>query len=291
MTALAETETFVINQPGVYDIPESLYHSDPVPGGSLSSTGARRLLPPSCPAKFRWEQEHPRESTSAMELGTAAHKLILGTGPEIVVVDEENWRKKSAQDAADEARADGKVPLLISERRQVDDMADALMAHPVARHAFSAQNGGQPEQSLFCQDGETGVWCRARLDWMPGIHSRRPVIADYKTGRSANPASFAKSAANLGYHIQAAWYTMLLRALTGVDAGFVFVVQETEAPYLVTICELDAEAMREGWELSRLALEMYRDCRAADNWPAYSDEIELIRLPSWALGRNQRGNY
>jgi PDDEXK-like domain of unknown function (DUF3799) len=282
----------VVTKPGIYDgMPEALYHSDPVPGGSLSSTGARRLLPPSCPAKFRYELDHPRQPSGEMELGTAAHRLILGTGPEFVVVDEKSWRKASAQEAADKARADGKVPLLIAERRQVDDMADAIMAHPIARDVFSAQNGGRPEQSLFCQDPDTGVWCRVRMDWMPSIHSARPSIVDYKTAHSANPAAFVKSAANLGYHVQAGFYQMVYRWVTGIDAGFAFVVQEKEPPYLVTICELDRDSMQEGRDLGRLALEIYRDCKAADLWPAYSDDIELVRLPSWALGRNLRGGY
>jgi len=37
-------ERTVIRRPGLYDLPEHIYHADPVPGGSLSSTGARRLL-------------------------------------------------------------------------------------------------------------------------------------------------------------------------------------------------------------------------------------------------------
>jgi hypothetical protein len=292
VTALAETETPVVTKPGIYDgMPEDVYHADPVPGGSLSSTGARKLLPPSCPAKFRYELDHPRQSTAEMELGTAAHKIILGTGPEFVVVNEKNWRKQAAQDAAEEARAAGKVPLLIAERRQVDDMADALMAHPVARDVFSAQNGGRPEQSLFCQDPETGVWCRVRLDWMPSVNAPRPVIVDYKTSRSANPAAFGKTAANYGYDLQAAFYEMVFGWVTGVKAGFAFVVQETEPPYLVSICELDRDSMQEGRDRARLALEIYRDCKADDLWPGYSSEIELVRLPSWALGRNLRGEY
>lgn len=43
------TTTWTITEPGVYDLPAEVYHADPVEGGSLSSTGARKLLPPSCP--------------------------------------------------------------------------------------------------------------------------------------------------------------------------------------------------------------------------------------------------
>ncbi len=34
-----------ITAPGVYVIPADDYHADPVPGGSISASGARRILP------------------------------------------------------------------------------------------------------------------------------------------------------------------------------------------------------------------------------------------------------
>ncbi|MGW9447058.1 hypothetical protein, partial [Bacillus mobilis] len=59
MTATDERTLSAITRPGVYDgIPEAVYHRDPVPGGSLSSSGARKLLAPSCPALFKYDQEH-----------------------------------------------------------------------------------------------------------------------------------------------------------------------------------------------------------------------------------------
>ena len=65
------SEPLTITAPGVYDIPAEDYHRDPVPGGSLSSTGARKLLPPSCPAKFRYEQDNPPTPTAALDFGQA----------------------------------------------------------------------------------------------------------------------------------------------------------------------------------------------------------------------------
>ena len=121
MTAVAEAA--ILTEAGVYEIAEDVYHADPVPGGSLSSSGARKLLPPSCPARFRHERDHPPASTPSMERGTAAHRLVLGTGAEIVQVDAADWRTKAAQDERDKARADGKVPLLAAECRKVQDMA------------------------------------------------------------------------------------------------------------------------------------------------------------------------
>jgi hypothetical protein len=48
----ATLDRTVITQPGVYDLPADVYHADPVPpelGGSLSSSGAKLLLPRPAP--------------------------------------------------------------------------------------------------------------------------------------------------------------------------------------------------------------------------------------------------
>lgn len=275
-----------VTEPGIYpDMSEAEYHGDPVPGGSLSSTGARKLLPPGCPAKYKAELAEARTS-STFDLGTAAHRLILGVGRQIVVVDAENWRTKAAQEQQKEAREAGHVPVLTADWERVNAMADALRAHPLASAALDPARGGKPEQTLIAQDPDSGVWLRARLDWMPDPHSAiRPVIFDYKTTKSAYPASFARSMYDFGYHIQAAFYADLYLALTGVDAPFLFIGQEKEPPYLVSVCQPDAEAMRAGRQKVREAIDIYAACSAVDEWPGYPDAIHTISLPPWARAR------
>jgi len=108
MTALELTEPVAITERGVYDIPEETYHRDPVPGGSLSCSGAKLLLPPSCPAKYAYARTQPPPATDAMEFGSAAHHEVLGTGWPYVVCDfAENYRTKEAQEWAAETRAAG----------------------------------------------------------------------------------------------------------------------------------------------------------------------------------------
>ena len=125
-------------------------------------------------------------------------------------------------------------------------MADALRAHPLASAALDPARGGKPEQSLFWQDPASGVWLRVRLDWMPDPHSPvRPVVFDYKSTVSAEPGQFTKSVMNFGYPVQAAMYADVYRELTGVDAPFLWIAQEKEAPYLVTVLpQPDADAIR-----------------------------------------------
>jgi hypothetical protein len=279
----AATETFLA---GIYpDMPEDEYHADPVPGGSLSVSGAKKLLPPHCPARFRYEQDHPVYK-QVFDFGSAAHKLVLGAGPELVVVDSDAWRTNAAKAAREEARAAGKSPVLTHEHEQIKAMATAIRAHPLAGRLLDPGDGAA-ELSLFWVDAEYPVWRRARLDWLRrGTATRRALVVDYKSGDSADPAAFAKSAANLGYHQQAAFYLDGVAALDlAEDPAFLFVVQEKNPPFLVTTAQFDDEAIRVGRELNRRAIEMFRDCCEADVWPAYSQDVELISLPPWAARR------
>jgi hypothetical protein len=269
-----------ITEPGVYELSHAEYHADPVPGGSLSSTGARRLLPPSCPAKFDYARRHPEEPKLEFDLGNAAHDAVLGGGPEVVVVDAANWRKKADQEAAADARARGAVPILRDQWTEVLNMRDALMAHPFAGKLFDA---GTAEASLFWLDEPSGVTRRARLDWLPETRRGRMIIPDLKTAISANPDDFARQAANFGYHQQGAWYRDGVRALdlAGDDAVFVFVVQEKTPPYVVSVVQLDAAAMRIGAALNRKAIDIYADCDRTGIWPGYVDDVALASLPRW----------
>lgn len=292
MTVL-DTPT-VVTKPGLYaDMPEDVYHGDPVPGGSLSSSGARKLLPPSCPAIYRYEQDHGSPAKRTFDFGHAAHKAVLGIGADIVEVDAGDWRTKAAREERDAAYAEGKVPLLAAEVAQVDAMAAAIRQHPVAAALFDHARGGKPEQSMFWQqpvpvatpDGPrpTTVWRRARLDWLPSLTaSGRLIIADYKTAACAEPGKFTRAVFDHGYHQQAAWYIDAVTALgLADDIAFVFVVQEKNPPYPVTVCELDFDALRIGRLLNHRALTTFADCQRTGRWPGYSDEVELITPPPW----------
>ncbi len=274
----------LITEPGVYpDIPEDFYHSDPVEGRSLSQSGAKLLL--DCPARFKWERDHPTESTADMDTGSAAHTMILGAGPEVVEVEFDTYHTKAAKEAKAEAKAAGKIPLLRPRYQAVVEMADTLKAHPLASRLFDPETG-RAEVTLVWECPDTGVTRRARLDWLPDPSPlRRLLVPDLKSTVSVAPRAFAKSIAKFGYHQQAATYLQGIRELgltDDPDAGFVFVVQEKAPPYLVQVYEPDADALAEGARLNRSACATYRECMAGGEWPSYSDGIELLSLPNWA---------
>ena len=264
--------------PGVYDIPEDDYFAAAY---ALSCSGAKLLLPPSCPARFFYRQDHA-EYKAAWDFGSGAHNMVLGSGPEIVVCDYGDWKKQAARDERDAARAAGKIPLLPGELDRIEAMALAIREHPLAGYMFDPHDG-TPEESLFWTHERTGIPLRARLDWLPHITSGRPIIADYKTADSAEPEKFRKAAADYGYHQQHAWYADGLAALYGVLPSFVFVVQEKTPPYLVSVVEWHPEAVRIGRARNERAIDIYRECIETGDWPGYTDtEPAEIMLPAWA---------
>lgn len=282
-----------ITDDGVYDgMSDAVYHGQKT---SLSSSGARQLLPPSCPAKFRWEQDHGRPPKRAWDFGHAAHQRVLGVGPELVVVQTgtkdgptgpaEDYRTKYAQQHRDEIRAQGMVPVLESELELVEGMAAAIREHPLARILFDPDLGGQPEQSFFWTDPAYGVRRRARLDWLPPTRTDgRLIVPDYKTTTAADKRSCEKSIASYGYAQQDDWYRAVLRGLgVAEEPAFVFVFQEKEPPFLITVVEIDAPSLRVARTKNARALEVFAECMATGEWPPYSTDVELVSLPRWEL--------
>lgn len=277
-------EDYTVTGPGIYDIPEDVYHRDPVPGGSLSSSGARLLIEEGGPAKFDWARRHGKVPTEAMQFGTAAHHRVLGTGAEIVPIEAENYQTKKAQDARDAATARGAVPMLPHQLEALDAMGEALRRHPLAAELLA--HWGSPEQSAFWRDRETGVICRARYDVLPTGRTSlgRVLIPDYKTAKSAAPEAFGRAVQERGYHQQAPWYLDGLRALGLADdeAAFAFIVQEKTPPFLVAVYQLDAAALMIGAALNRRALRLFAECQKSNRWPGYGEDIDTVTLPVWA---------
>jgi hypothetical protein len=271
--------------PGTYSADElSLedYHRDIVPGGSLSSSGARKLLDPGCPAIFDYERRHPQPPKKEFDIGSAAHKLVLGEGPDLAMCDVSDWRTKDAQKQATEARERGAIPLKRADYEQVHAMADALRRHTTAAALFDPA-GGKPEQSLYWVDPITKVTCRARPDWLPNPGRGRLIIPDYKTTTKVDRKSISKAIRDWGYHCQAAWYLEGARRLGLADeyAVFVLVFQTKTPPYLVVAAQVDSTDLRIGHAKNQVALDIYRQCTESGDWPAYGEGVEIIPQPEW----------
>lgn len=282
MTAAVE-----VAPPQIIDgLPAEKYHADRT---SISSSGLRALLAPGCPAQFKYDRDHPQPPKREFDLGHAAHKLVLGEGPDFRIIDYPDYKKVAAQKLRDEAYELGLVPLLTKEHDQVQGMAEAIRQHPVAGPLFTPDNG-VAERSIYWTDPRTGARCRCRPDWMPHRGDGRLVVVDYKTARAVDPEALQRAVYEHGYHAQAAFYLDGVKALGmhgDQEPAFVFVFQSKTAPYLVHLVELDFPALALGAARNERALRTYAECERTGIWPGFNDRITYLPLPPWAEKKDQ----
>ncbi|MFE7868815.1 PD-(D/E)XK nuclease-like domain-containing protein [Micromonospora humida] len=272
---MTTTETTAITEPGIHDgMPDAVYHADPVPGGSLSSSGARRLLA-TCPARFDYDRRHPPAPSKAFDVGHAAHQMVLGTGPHLKVVPGDRWDTKVAKEQVTEIREAGGIPLKQDVFDQVTAMADAIAAHPLASALLTK---GSPEQSLFWVDDRTGIWRRARADWL-----RSDAIVDLKTCEEADADHITRAVTRYGYHGQADWYQAGAAALGLGDLPFVFIFVEKAAPHLIHVVQLGDDELAAGRRINDRAIDLFAECTSTGVWPGYPADITTIFLPPYAL--------
>lgn len=275
-----------ITEAGVYDMPAEAYRADPCPAPSLSSSGAR-LIMQRCPALYWHQRQNPSPSTRPMELGTIAHRLVLeGRRVEDThLVVPKGFSMEHTTKHADliaELKQTGKRPVRQEDFDTIAGMAEALRAHEWASAAFT---NGRAEPSLFWRDRYFGIWCRARLDFLPAGGS---IVADYKTCVSAEPEAIRRAVKDHGYHMQADWNSWACRELGLIDnPTFLLVFQEKEPPWLIVPVVLDDDALDWGAALNGKAREIFCRCLDAGRWPGYADDILTLGLPAYERRRLQ----
>lgn len=282
-------------------ITEVDYHSDKLPfedrRPSLSNSIAKVLLDKS-PAHAH--AMHPRlggardlvhtpATLDTFDKGKLAHALLLGAGPEIVVIDADDWRTKQAQEARAEVRAQGGIPVL----RAVH--ADALVACEVWRKKL-ARRGihlcGESEVKVAWLELTTDpVLCRGMLDHLI-IADGRATIIDVKKTRDARPLALSNAVVRYGYDTQRAAYSRAIHELHGIAYSaidFVFLFLEDVPPYAVVAGRLDSTLHARGEERWDQAVTVWRECLRTDTWPEYSDTTIEIAAPGWMAGDMEIG--
>ena len=275
-----------MDKAGIYpDIPLTEYVGDPAPEPSLNASIATTLLT-ATPAHARLQHprlnpQQDREESSRLDLGTIAHGILLeGDSSRVVVIDAEDWRKQETKEQRDEARAAGKLPILKADHATVLEMVKAAEGYISSSEIAADFQAAIPEQTLIWQ--EAGIWLRCRPDkatpdWR--------VVFDYKTcAGTAHPAVWAKSAmVRFGYDIQAAINLRGVKALTKAKrTTFVFLVQEIEPPYVLSIVSLSPEWLQLADDKLRVAMSIWQGCTRKNEWPGYPSRIAYVEPPAFA---------
>lgn len=270
------------------DVTGSDYHRDDIGAEhpALSASLINVLLTRS--PRHAW-QKHPRlnpgfqrTEDQRFDVGSAAHRLFLEGEDAIAVVPYDSWRTKAAKELADDARANGQIPLLPEQADQVHAMVDALRRQLRDRDDQPALFAdGKPEQTIVWQEGD--VTCKARLDYLNDAHT---LISDLKTTKaSANPDAWQRTGWSIGIDVQACMYMRAVSSLNPsaiVPPEFRYVTVEAEPPYCMAVFGLAPSAIEIGNRKIDYALTLWADCLRKGSWPSYSQNVAFIEAPGWA---------
>jgi len=260
------------------------YHADQVTDGPTLSKSIIQILLNASPAHAR--HAHPRlnpdferKEESKFDVGTAVHQVFLEGVDAVAVLPYKDFKSNAAKDERDEARADGRIPLLVKDYERVEEMVVALKAQVAVHPEGPFFANGTAEETLVWED-DYGVMCRARLDW---LLDDRTACHDLKTTKaSASHDSWSRTALSIGADIQAAWYGRGMRAALGCDPEFRFIVAEVTPPYAISVFAVARDTLALAEKKIDYALKTWAKCLRNDEWPAYPSEIAYVTTPAWA---------
>lgn len=185
----------------------------------------------------------PNKTTKPMEFGDACHKMVLGDGKITVIPPDvlaKNGAKSTNAYKAFALAHAGESLITEKEDRQLQAMKAVLLSVPLVAQWLNDAKAHR-EYAICWTDPETGLILRCKPDILTAS-----FIPDLKTAASCDHEAFAKQALSLGYHRQAAFYPMGVKALTGKQLPFVFIVQEKDPPYTVELINLSDTFLARG---------------------------------------------
>ncbi len=266
--------------PGLYaDIPAQDYHSWFAASNSLLS---EMLV---TPAHCKIAMDRVSEPTPAMTFGSAVHAAILepslfettwGSLPP----DLDGRTKEGKAQKAALLETYGDRLLSDDSMQKLRNIVKTVRAHPSA--AYLLDSASAHEISAVWRSGQADVLCKARFD---SYCRELGIICDLKTTDDVSTAALERSIFNFGYHRQSAHYLEAAQVLDLNLDKFVFIFVEKSEPHSVRVLELHADAILAGRAQLDRTLIKWKSCLASGIYPGYSDQIEVINLPSYAINQ------
>lgn len=268
---------------GLWDVAAADYYAD-TSAVSHSMLEVFRQSTPLYAGRFVHGSIEPPEPTAEMRLGQLVHLAIL---------EPERWAKRTLEPKFDQRTKAGKADaaafrmfqlehpgdLFVNaeEEAEVQKLATATCKHPVLAAILAAD--GLSEQAIRWSDEASGLHCKARVDRI----LTTGLILDIKTAADPVPSSWTRSAANYGYHRQAAWYLDGAWRCVQADGPFVFVVVGKKPPHEVIAYTLDSDSLSLGRSQNRSDFDRLAECHRAGQWGSRWPEVHQVSLPKYAF--------
>ena len=238
-------------------------------------------------AHMRWarDNEDDEQAAAVMTTGRAFHASLLepetewkkfARAPDWLTnrtrkADKEEWARLVEEHGKDFVLRAPDYDAVVGQGR-------AVMARPTYAGLLRE---GERELAVVWRDQATGVWCKARLDFITVIMDRITVL-DLKGTRDARPDPFSRSINEFGYHYQGAQYLAGLSAHGIAATDYCLMASEWAPPHgcrlyrmsdhLLALAEMKRDAV-----LARIA-----EAERTGVWPAYDEDVQVIGILSWA---------
>lgn len=257
------------------------YHGQPCDGPSVSRSNLWTLWKKSPAHMFDAWSGNPNaashDETEALIFGRCAHLLVTNEerfGKEFIVSEYADFRSKEAQLWKAAQGAAGKTVITHKMADTLTAMANVASKDQRLRRLLKH---GEGEMSYLFKDHATGIWLKAKPDWVP---SGSGPILDYKTSVDASPEAFDRAALSYGYHVQAALGLNALQAVANDSRiGFVNIIQEKTRPYCIELVSFEPDEIKWGEAILRKSLDRLAKCLERSEWPGYSKGVRALRRP------------
>lgn len=238
------------------------------------------------PAHARAHAQAKHKPSPEMRFGTLCHSLILEPetfdkryqvgGPINPKTGKAFGTDTKAWEAFEAGLPPGQTIISAEDHERAKRVRDAVLEHPKVRRLLE---GAEHEVSYFWTDQESGVDCKAR----PDAISRLGIFADLKITQDVRAFVWQKAIHERGHHFQAAFYLDGHRQVQGGKAvPWVWICAEPEEPFGVKVYEIAPRLLRQGLVEVGRALALYKTCSESNEWPGYSEDIEVIDVPKYA---------
>lgn len=253
------------------------YHGE---RSAVSSTHLKRML--ISPAHFLCGLSEQEESTEALLFGSVLHGRLLephAFDSRFFAMPKVNRATKAGKlfYAEQLVEAGSRTVYPAAWKEPIERIVDNAMAHRRARELLSQ---GEAEVALVWLDPETGIKCKAKIDWW----SNPRMVVDLKSAEDVTVDGFRKACGRLGYALSAAMYCEAVFQLTGEEPDFAFLACEKGRPNTVAVYRATQPMLERGRQDFRRALRRLAECRARQHFPMLQPhgDWEDLDLPAWA---------
>ena len=265
-----------VNAEIAYNQSDFAYRKEP----GVNQSSLKKIL--ESPAHYQAALKNRLIPTPSMEMGTAAHCLVLDGEKafDAQYIKKPDNIKLTTKEGKEWKASVGRKKILNVGGK--DDPWNSVQGMAESLRRLEWYSGTDDEyikrNEVSVYWDWTGVRCKARLD---SVLVEEGIVLDLKTTDTVDPELFAKKVVGLGYDFQAAYYAKAAEVAFGKPFKFLFVAVERKAPYTVDIFEVTPDMISEGLYKCEKALKTYAQCEASGEWPNREPVIRQLDYPGW----------